>query len=169
MLAENKSEISVAMMSLVQSMIMNSFSVIFYMIKPFLYNSCAKTRKELAQHIICTKMRDICYNAAAKLERFSQLLSHIRNDEKISVVTLGEFCQCFTSIQLPLVEFESTKMHPYIVQISENLINEIMNNRPGKVVTFLGSDGKEYNYRLETVDRSETGKEYETLLTSQML
>ena len=33
-----------------------------------------------------------------------------------------------------------------------------MNNKAGKVVTFLGSDGKEYEYRLETVEKAPSGK-----------
>ena len=44
-----------------------------------------------------------------------------------------------------------------------------MNNKKGKIITFLGSDGKEYEYRLETVSKWDMDKEYENLLSSQLL
>jgi hypothetical protein len=44
-----------------------------------------------------------------------------------------------------------------------------MNNKKGKVVNFLASDGKEYQFRIESVEKSSNGKEYEALMVSSTL
>lgn len=88
-MSEEKTEISDIIIKIIGEMILNSFSGVFFMTKPFLYSNCSESRNELAKEIIMNRMRDVCYNAAAKLEKFSQLLSQIRNDEKISTMILG--------------------------------------------------------------------------------
>ena len=70
----------------------NYFQRIFFIIKPFLFH----VRSELAKDIIFTRMKRIAYHLVSKLEKFSQLLSSIRNEDSISVMTLGEFSQSFT-------------------------------------------------------------------------
>lgn len=44
-----------------------------------------------------------------------------------------------------------------------------MNNKKGKILAFLASDGKEYEFRIEAIDKKETKKEHESLLVSQTL
>lgn len=44
-----------------------------------------------------------------------------------------------------------------------------MNNKKGKILAFLASDGKEYEFRIEAIDKKESKKEYESLLVSQTL
>lgn len=45
---------------------------------------------------------------------------------------------------MPLVDSDIPTKIPYIIQINENLESEILNNKEGKIITLLGSDGKEY-------------------------
>lgn len=57
-------------------------------------------------------------------------------------MTLGEFYQTFTEISMPLIDSENPAKTPFIIQISQTLDSEVLNNKEGKVITLLGSDGK---------------------------
>jgi hypothetical protein len=68
-------------------------------------------------------------------------------------------------------------MIPYISQIDEKIETEIFNGVECKFITLLGTDGKEYRYRLEKyqkVDKKESlspldGLEYSGMISSQLL
>ncbi len=87
-------------------------------------------------------MKNSGYHLTTKLERFSNLISLIKKEEKISVMTLGEFYQTFTEISMPLIDSENPAKTPFIIQISQTLDSEVLNNKEGKVITLLGSDGR---------------------------
>lgn len=44
-------------------------------------------------------------------------------------MVIGEFYQTFTEIKMPLIESESPEKLPYVIQISENLEEEVLNNK----------------------------------------
>ena len=98
-----------------------SFSTIFFLMKPFLFKM-EDPRSRVAKQSILKRMKNISYHLTPKLERFSQLLGTIRDEDKISVITLGEFCQCSTKISLPLIEVESSESRSstpaWIIQVS---------------------------------------------------
>ena len=56
-----------------------SFSTIFFLIKPFLFRS-QDPRADVAKNLILKGMKNINYHLTAKLERFSQLLAAIRDE-----------------------------------------------------------------------------------------
>ena len=142
-LSVGDSFIAQKMINILEKLSDYSFSTIFFLVKPFMFKS-TDPRAGVAKDLILKNMKAINYHLTAKLERFSQLLATIREEDKISVMTLGEFCQSFTKITLPLVEVDSTRSSSpaFINQVSEELGTEIMNNKKGKIITFLGSDGK---------------------------
>lgn len=129
------------MTELLDKLSIHAFSSIFFAIKPFLFRQ-SDPRYKVAREIIFKKMKFSGYHFATKLEKFSQLLHQIKKEDKISVMTLGEFYQTFTEIAMPLVDFENPSKVPYVIQINENLETEVMNNKEGKIITLLGSDGK---------------------------
>ena len=106
-LTSNASVISEKMVDLMEQLSDHSFSTIFFLIKPFLFKN-QDPRHDVAKNFILKRLKNISYHLTAKLEKFSQLLSTIREEDKISVMTIGEFCQCFTKISLPLIEVESS-------------------------------------------------------------
>lgn len=112
-LAENPSKISNSMTDILDRLTHNYFQKIFFLIKPLLF----KEKSELAKDIILTRMKRIAYHLVSKLEKFSQLLASIRNEDNISVMTLGEFSQSFTEISVPLYDIDCSKV-PHLIQIN---------------------------------------------------
>lgn len=90
------------MTEIIDKLSIYSFSNVFFAIKPFLFRATDPIHK-VAKDIIFKKMKISGYHLTTKLERFSQLISIIKKEEKISVMTIGEFYQTFTEIRMPLV------------------------------------------------------------------
>jgi len=105
------------MTEIIDKLSIYSFSTVFFLIKPFLFRQTGP-KYRVSKDIIFKKMKNSGYHLTTKLERFSNLISLIKKEEKISVMTLGEFYQTFTEISMPLIDSENPAKTPFIIQIS---------------------------------------------------
>jgi hypothetical protein len=97
------SERSGSMTEILDKLCVYAFSTIFFLIKPFLFRQ-GDPKYKVAKEIIFKKMKYSGYHLVTKLEKFSQLVHQIKREEKISVMSLGEFYQTFTEISMPLID-----------------------------------------------------------------
>lgn len=65
------------------------------MIKPYIFRR-DDPLYNVTYEIIFNRMKNSSYYLTTKLEKFSQLVHKIKTDDRISVMTLGEFYQTFT-------------------------------------------------------------------------
>jgi hypothetical protein len=88
---------------------------------------------------------------------------------------LGALSRTICEIQMPLFENWRGELEPNslptLSQFSEEIELESVNGRNEKILTALGSDGKEYRFRMEPVRRGNDSyaEEFEGLLMSQVL
>ena len=97
------------------------------------------------------------YYLFSKLELLVNLLTSLPNSPqgRIPITHLGLFSRCFASLHIPVFDTVNYRSDieggrfPYIVQISENIQTDVRNNKAVSLITMLGSDGKEYQFRIE--------------------
>lgn len=97
------------------------------------------------------------YCLYSKLENLVNLLTSLPSSPqgRIPITHLGSFSRCFASLHIPVFDIANYRTDlegsrfPFIVQISENIQTDIRNNKSVNLITFLGSDGKEYSFRIE--------------------
>lgn len=74
-LAESHSKISKFMTDILERLLHHYFQKLFFLIKPLLFKN-----KELGKGLIFTHMKRIAYHLVSKLEKFSQLLTSLKNE-----------------------------------------------------------------------------------------
>jgi hypothetical protein len=112
------------------------------------------------------------YHLVSRLETLVNLLTNMPNTShgKISITHLGLFSRCFSSLHIPIFDtlnyrsdLEGNRL-PCIVQISENIHTDVRNGKATNVITMLGSDSKEYLFRIEKRQNS-----LQNILSSQCI
>lgn len=106
-----------------------------------------------AAKAVFLNMKKIYYNLVTKVETFTQLLIELSRMEKVHIQALGSISRSISELHLPLYEAWRGEIEPHhipiIAQFSEELESETLNGKQYPVITLLGTDGKEYKYRLE--------------------
>lgn len=146
--------------------ILDKLSIYYTQTMYFCVKHLFRSTESRAAKAVFLNMKKIYYNLVTKVETFTQLLIELSRMEKVHIQALGSISRSISELHLPLYEAwrgETEPHHiPIIAQFSEELESETLNGKQYPVITLLGTDGKEYKYRLE---RPEKEKERDPLLT----
>ncbi len=92
------------------------------------------------------------------------MLIELSKNERVTTHSLGTISRCIPELHIPLYQSWRGEVEPHhipiISQFSEELESEIVNGKAYPVFTLLGSDGKEYKYRLQRPDKDKERDPY---------